>query len=94
VIQKLVGAAPASECQSVMPLREPIPPEGKAWLRGERIAGVKLLYNQRVRVISGPDAGALGWIVAVDVRTAPEPIYTVEIQDGNANPTSAVRGRK
>lgn len=68
-----------------MPLREPIPPEGKAWLRGERIAGVKLLYNQRVRVKSGPDAGAVGWIVAVDVRSAPEPVYTVEIEDGNPN---------
>lgn len=69
----------------VMPRREPLTPEGKAWLRGEYVSGIKLLYNQRVRVTAGPDAGALGWIVAVDIRRKTEPIYTVEIENGNPN---------
>jgi len=68
-----------------MSLREPLPPEGKAWLRRERVAGIKLLYNQRVQVISGAGAGAFGWIVAVDVRCSSEPVYTVEIEGGNPN---------
>ena len=63
------------------------------WVDGTSIAGVLFPYNAHVDVISGPFAGQDGWLVGVD-PTGPEPIYTVEIQDGEPNaevPQSSLR---
>ena len=65
--------------------REPLSAERKAWLRGERIERFKLRYNERVRIVRGPEKGSIGWIVGVDPHATPEPVYTVETSDGESN---------
>lgn len=57
--------------------------ERRAWLAGEPISGIKYGYNQPVRVICGPDAGARGCIVAVDIQPSADPMYTVDIEGGD-----------
>jgi hypothetical protein len=59
--------------------------DGHAWLKGAEVSGAKLRYNQYVRVIAGQYAGRVGAIVAIDPRTKPEPVYTVEIYDDDPN---------
>lgn len=59
--------------------------DGRAWLQGAAVPGAKLRYNQRVRVTSGNCIGEIGWIVAIDPAVQSEPIYTVELQDGDPN---------
>lgn len=55
-----------------------------AWLGGERIDGLKFLHNSIVEVTL-PDASIrTGWIVAASVD-GPEPVYTVEAQDGSGD---------
>jgi hypothetical protein len=52
-----------------------------AWLAGENIEGLKFLHNSTVEVILPDGTLKTGWIVAATVD-GPEPIYTVEANDG------------
>jgi hypothetical protein len=65
-----------------------------AWLAGEKVDGLKFLHNSIVEVTLPDAATKTGWIVAASVE-GPEPIYTVEAQDGSGDiqsPESALRG--
>jgi hypothetical protein len=52
---------------------------------GGEVAGAKLRYNQQVRVTTGEYAGEIGWIVAIQPSAGAEPLYTVELIDGDPN---------
>ncbi len=59
--------------------------DGKAWLKGAAVSRAKLRYNEYVRVVAGEYTGQVGAIVGIDPCTKSEPIYTVEIYDGDPN---------
>lgn len=55
-----------------------------AWLAGEKIDGLKFLHNSIVEVTLRDATIKAGWIVAASTD-GPEPIYTVEAQDGSGD---------
>jgi hypothetical protein len=57
--------------------------DGPNWLKGAEVAGAKWRYNQQVRVADGEHRGLLGWIVGIEPRHGAEPLYTVELLDGD-----------
>lgn len=59
--------------------------DGLAWLKGAQVSGAKLLYNHRVRIMTGEYEGKFGWIVAIEPMKDAEPIYTVEVPDEDPN---------
>jgi len=52
------------------------------WMSRQPIEGVAFLLNDSVRVVSGPNAGASGAVIAVD-ELEPEVTYRVELADGS-----------
>ena len=55
-----------------------------AFMAGERIFGIKFRHNSHVRFVNDDGAQAEGWIVGVG-PIEPEPIYTIERSDGDAD---------
>jgi hypothetical protein len=55
-----------------------------AWLAGEKIDELRFLYNSIAQVTLPDGTIKTGWIVAATVD-GPEPVYTVEIQDGSGD---------
>ncbi|MEJ7812350.1 MAG: hypothetical protein WKG32_18210 [Gemmatimonadaceae bacterium] len=51
---------------------------GDRWLAGERVADVAFGHHERVRIATGPLAGAEG-LVALLLGLTPEPIYLVTL---------------
>jgi hypothetical protein len=55
-----------------------------AWLGGEKIDVLKFLHNSMVEATLPDKSTKTGWIVAASTD-GPEPIYTVEAQDGSGD---------
>jgi hypothetical protein len=55
-----------------------------AWLEGEKIDGLLFRHNSTVRVTLADGTSMIGWIVAASFD-GPEPIYTVEAEDGSGD---------
>ena len=53
-----------------------------AWLSGEKVDGLSFLHNSIAEVTLPDGTTKIGWIVAATVD-GPEPVYTVEAQDGS-----------
>jgi hypothetical protein len=51
------------------------------WILGGRVVGVLFRMNERVRVISGSNAGAVGVLISI-YALEPEPIFHLETDDG------------
>jgi hypothetical protein len=51
------------------------------WLLGGSVPGVLFRMNERVRVISGPNAGAIGELISI-YALQPEPLFHLETSDG------------
>lgn len=64
-----------------------------AWLAGQQVDGLKFLHNSIVEVTLQDTTVKTGWIIAATTG-GPEPVYTVEAQDGSGDiecPESALR---
>jgi hypothetical protein len=55
-----------------------------AWRSGEKVDGLQFLYNSIGEVTLPDGTTKTGWIVAATVD-GPEPVYTVESQDGSGD---------
>lgn len=55
-----------------------------AWRAGEKIEGLQFRYNTTVIVTLADGTTTTGWIVAASTD-GPEPIYTIEAQDGSGD---------
>jgi len=55
-----------------------------AWLSGEKVDGLQFLHNSIAEVTLPDGTTKTGWIVAATVD-GPEPVYTVEAQDGSGD---------
>jgi hypothetical protein len=51
------------------------------WILGNRIVGVLFRMNERVRVISGSNAGAVGVLISI-YTLEPEPVFHLKTDDG------------
>jgi len=51
------------------------------WILGHSLAGVGFHMGERVRVVSGPDAGIMGLLISI-CSIEPEPLFHLETDDG------------
>jgi hypothetical protein len=56
----------------------------KKFVSGEILPRIKFRYNSKVNVKLSDGSIAYGWIVVVNI-VDPEPIYTIEIENGDPN---------